>query len=294
MNSQKQFCLIGLFFIGCLGFSQTEEQQKMIEKGKILQDSLLKTPMYKELMRINDQEEVKKKAKKANEDIIVKLKGSTVNSKPKLDNYPFSSLDVNVMVIPFGIEKPIKIGTMSKSGDIKFELPTELPKLSKDDKESESFKLWYTIFSQCSYGSEMVAENDNIFSFDTAGLSLWTSDNRYVGVIFAVSDELLITWVEDPVYMEPTMDSYFELVYVAKPFQYKGNCNTARMMDEGEEDVKIDYTYNLNLKAGFNFIEYKIESIHKTDPNIMAFFPDKVSITSVDGIPNCKWMAKYF
>ena len=64
------------------------------------------------------------------------------------------------------------------------------------------------------------------------------------------------------------------------------------MLDNAE--AIITYNYNLNLKAGFNFIEYKIESIYKTDPNIMASFPDKVSITNVEEVPNCKWIAKYF
>ncbi|MDP5081938.1 MAG: hypothetical protein NWP87_04715 [Winogradskyella sp.] len=215
-------------------------------------------------------------------------------TQPKLDNYPFGSLDVNIMVIPFGMENAIKIGSISKSGDIKLDFPKELKSISKDDQDSESVKLWYTLFSQCDNGMEMVAEKDNILSFDTGALSLWTADNRYVGVVFTVSDEKLMPWVEDPAYMEPITSSYFELVYVAKPFQYKGNCDTSRMMEEGEDDAKIDYTYDLNLKAGFNFIEYKIENIHKTDPNVMASFPDKVSITSVDGIPNCKWIGKYF
>ena len=82
------------------------------------------------------------------------------------------------------------------------------------------------------------------------------------------------------------------MIYVAKPFQYQGSCDTGRMLDEGE--ARITYNYNLNLKAGFNFIEYKIESIYKTDPNVMASFPNKVTITNVDGIPNCKWIGKYF
>ena len=133
---------------------------------------------------------------------------------------------------------------------------------------------------------------NNIFSFDTGALSLWTSDNRYVGVIFTVSDENLLPWVEDPAYMEPVMGSYFELIFVAAPFQYQGNCITTKMLDNG--DAQITYNYNLNLKAGFNFIEYKIENIYKTDPNIMASFPDKVSITNVAGVPNCQWIAKYF
>lgn len=213
-------------------------------------------------------------------------------SQAHLDNYPFGSLDVNVMVMPFGMEKALTIGTMSKSGDINFDFPKELKNISKEDQESESSKLWYTLFSQCDNAMDMVAAKDNIFSFDTGALSLWTSYNRYVGVVFTVSDENLMPWVEDPAYMEPIMGSYFELIYVAMPFKYQGTCTTTKMLDEG--DTKISYTYNLNLKAGFNFIEYKIESIYKTDPNVMASFPDKVTITNVEGIPNCKWIGKYF
>jgi hypothetical protein len=194
--------------------------------------------------------------------------------------------------MPFGMENPIKIGTMSKSGAINFDIPKELPKISKEDKESESSKLWYTVFSQCDNSSEMIAEKDNIFSFDTGVLSLSTKNNPYAGVVFSVSDENLMPWIEDSDYMEPIKGSYFELIYVAKPFQYTGECIETRMLDNG--DAKISYQYNLNLKAGFNFIEYKIENIHKTDPNVMASFPDKVSITNVEGIPNCKWIGKYF
>ena len=215
-------------------------------------------------------------------------------SQPKLENYPFGSLEVDVIVMSFGMDNPIKIGSITKSGEIVFNFPTDLPEISKEAKESESSKLWYTVFSQCNNGSEMVAEKDNMFSFDTGVLSLATKDNPYAGVIFTVSDENLMPWIEDPAYMEPILGSYFELIYVDKPFQYQGSCGTTRMMDEDEHDVKIDYTYNLNLKAGFNFIEYKIENIHKTDSNVMASFPDKVSVTNVDGIPNCKWIGKYF
>ena len=281
-----------MIFLACTGFSQTAEQQKMIEKAKKMQDSIMNTAMYKELQQINDHAELEKKSKKEEVKINVKQNNKDTNFQPKLENYPFGSLEVNLMVMPFGMDNAIKIGTMSKSGDIQFDFPSELKNISKDNQESESSKLWYTLFSQCDNGMDMVSEKANIFSFDTGALSLWTTDDRYVGVIFTVSDEGLMPWVEDPAYMEPVLGSYFELIYVAKPFQYNGECITTRMLDEG--DAQITYNYNLNLKAGFNFIEYSIEHIYKTDPNIMASFPDKVLVKNTVGIPNCKWIGKYF
>ena len=223
---------------------------------------------------------------------LITLSSSSFQAQTKLDNYPFGSLNVNIMVMPFGMEKAIKIGSISKSGDIIFDFPKEIKNISNNDSESESSKLWYTLFSQCDNGMDMIAEKDNIFSFDTGALSLFTSNNRYVGVIFTVSDKNLMPWVEDPAYMEPILGSYFELIYVATDFQYKDACTETRMLEDG--DFKITYHYDLNLKAGFNFIEYKIESIHKTDPSVMASFPDKVSVTNVQGIPNCEWIGKYF
>lgn len=215
-------------------------------------------------------------------------------NQPKLDDYPFESLEVNVVTFPFGMDNPIKIGTMSQSGDINFEFPKELPKISKEVEENFMLDVISTIFNECDNGREMVSENENGSSFKAEILSLSTNENPYAGIIRAVSVDALVPWMEDPGYEEPVLGSYFELIYVASDFQYDGKCTQTRSSMSDDPDMEITYSFNLNLKAGFNFIEYKIESIYKTDPNVMASFPDKVSITSVDGIPNCKWVGKYF
>ena len=154
--------------------------------------------------------------------------------QPKIDNYPLGSLEVAVIVMPFGMDTPIKIGTISKAGIIEFNFPKELPELPKEEKESESSKLWYTVFSKCDNGSDMVAEKDNIFSFATKALSLWTNEKNYVGVVLPVSDENLLPWIEDSSYEEPILGSYFELIFVASPFQYKGSCTETRMLEDGD------------------------------------------------------------
>ena len=136
---------------------------------------------------------------------------SFAQTHQKLNNYPFENIDVHVVVMPFGMENPIVIGTVSNSGNIQFDFPKELKNISKEDKESESSKLWYTVFSPCDNGQDMVSEKDNIFSFDTGVLSLSTKDNPYAGVITLVSDENLIPWIEDSGYMEPILASYYAM-----------------------------------------------------------------------------------
>ncbi|WP_339918246.1 hypothetical protein [Yeosuana marina] len=326
MKKNRKIIVSLMLIISLMGFSQTSEQLKMIEKAKKMQDSLSNTDMFKEMLKFdsqseseqqktlekimkmqdntmdtaiiqellqkNEQEESEKKLNTEEEKINLKKKTSYASSKPKINNYPFGSLDVNIMVIPLGMKTPIKIGTMAKSGDINFDFPKELSNLPQEIKQSESSKLWNTLFSQCDKGSNMVTEADNIFSFDTGALSLWTSEDRYVGVVLAVSDPNLLPWIEDPDQMEPIMGSYFELIYVAKPFQYQGSCSETGMLDES--NAQISYNYNLNLKAGFNFIEYRIEHISKPNSNGTASFPDKVSVTSVSGIPKSQWIGQYF
>ena len=224
---------------------------------------------------------------------IISVSFGFSQTQPKLDNYPFGDLDVNVVIFPFGMENPIKIGTMSKSGEIHFEFPKELPKVSITTEENFMSEVAYTVFNECVNWTEIISEKENVPSFKST-LSLATSNNPYAAVIFAVSDEDLMPWMDSASYEEPISGSYFELIHVAAAFQYKGECIQTIMSMSDDPDMEIAYSFDLNLKAGFNFMKYKIESIHKTDPEVRASFPDKVMVTSVEGIPNCKWVGKYF
>ena len=225
---------------------------------------------------------------------IISVSFGISQNQPKLDSYPFKDLEVNIVIFSFGMEKPIKIGTIMKSGEINFEFPTELPKSFKEDTDSFMQDIAYTVFDVCDNAKKIISEHENPASFEVGGISLSTNDNPYAGIIYAVSDKALMPWVDDPNYEEPTLASYFELVYVASAFQFEGDCIQTQSSMSEDPDMEIAYSFNLNLKTGFNFIEYKIESIHKTDPKVMASFPDKVSITSVDGVPNSIWVGKYF
>src|SRR5690554_4750959 len=115
--------------------------------------------------------------------VLFQVLGFSQN-QAKIEAYSMGGLDVQLMVMPLGVENPIKIGRISKEGLVNFDFPKELSKVSDEVKESESSKLWYTLFSLCNNGVEMVAEADNIFSLDTGSLSLWTtnrSEERRVG-----------------------------------------------------------------------------------------------------------------
>jgi hypothetical protein len=102
----------------------------------------------------------------------------------------------------------------------------------------------------------------------------------------------MIPWLEDPMYMEPVLGSYYQLVYISKPVDFIKDCEY--QMDSGNGDVPVHYSYDLKLKQGYQFIQYTLKSIHKTDPNIRASFPDKVEVTTVKELPKALWVGKYF
>jgi hypothetical protein len=222
---------------------------------------------------------------------VLAFQYSFCQSQPKIENYPFGSLDVNIMVMPFGMEKPVKIGTMSKTGEMQFNFPKEVV-VPQEEKENLSSELWMNLFAKCDKGSEMVDVQDDIFSFKPGFISLWTAENRYVGVVFPVSDKKLVPWIEDPGYNNAEQGTYYELVYVARAFQYQGDCISTETTEKG--DVKVVYSYQLDLKPGFNFLKFQIESIHKTNPNERASFPDKISVSNTESVPDTQWIGKYF
>lgn len=215
----------------------------------------------------------------------------TSQAQSKIENYLFKGHGVSLFIMPFTDDNPIKIGTVSTTGDIVYEF-LESFNVPDEERHSISSELWYTLFSKCDNGMELITTEDNMFSFKAGYISLLTENNKYAGILYPVQNENLIPWMEDEAYNDAIPGVYYELIYVEKPFIFSGTCTQTKPVENG--DTQVQYTYNLNLKAGFNFIENKIEHVYKTDPNVMASFPDKLTVTSVSGLPNCKWLAKYF
>jgi hypothetical protein len=60
------------------------------------------------------------------------------------------------------------------------------------------------------------------------------------------------------------------------------------------ENVELANNFNLKLKKGFNLIQYKVDEIHKTEPNETSSIPTKIQITNPLDDKEIKWMVKYF
>jgi hypothetical protein len=117
-----------------------------------------------------------------------------------------------------------------------------------------------------------------------------------------VTDKNLIPWLEDSYSNNAVIGSYFELVYMESDFMYQGTC-TATISRTENETIETLYTYDLELKPGFNFIAYEIESVmelevpsgYEENKFEKVDKPRKIKVTSTQATPpNTEWIGKYF
>lgn len=273
--------------INCLG--QTPEQVQLIEKAKKMQDSIMNTSFFKNLEAQAQKEEALYQTRTKEDLNIIKDTVQRTNFPLHVENFPFETMDL--VTYPLGMKEPIGIGEIKKGGALHFELPKTLH-VPEEQLGSITTDLATLFLSNCSsYVEELnMAEDVNGFKVEQIGLE--TKEGRYAGVLFVVSSEDMIPWLEDPMYMEPVLGSYYQLVFISKPLDFIKECDYP--IDSGNGEVPVHYSYNLQLGQGYQFIRYTLKSIHKTDPNIRASFPDKVEVTTVKELPKSLWIGKYF
>jgi hypothetical protein len=216
---------------------------------------------------------------------------SGAQSGPIIANFPLKALDI--VVFPYGMEYPIKIGTVSDKGNITFMLSADATPVPAEAKKTINSGIIDLLLSKCDNYQNLLEYKNKGMGAKADPIALWTHDNRYAGVLFPVTSEEMVPWREDPYYMEPVLGSYYELIYSETNFDIQTECTTTVNLSSG--DVPLVVRFDLKIEPGFNFIEYKIESIYKTDPNETASLPNLVHVKSLKKeIPEVKWVAKYF
>jgi hypothetical protein len=232
--------------------------------------------------------------------LLLSFEGIIAQTQSKVDNYPLKASDL--VLFSFGMDNPLSIGTISDSGELDFKFPENLNFITEEMKSNFMSDTASTLFSKCDNSYDILTEEENSKAVNAGYISLSTKENPYSGLLFMVTDEKLVPWLEAYGDINAVLGSYFELVYMESDFNYQGECISTVTYIENDP-VETVYTYNLQLKAGFNFIEYKIESVkeHKVPSmyeegvfdNIIK--PSTIKVLSTQSVPqNTKWIGKYF
>lgn len=232
--------------------------------------------------------------------MLLSLQMNIAQTESIVENHPLKAMDL--VLFSFGMDSPIAIGTISDTGVLDFKFPKDLNFIPDETKANFLSDAAFTLFSKCDNSYDILSEEENCKAVNAGYISLRTKENPYSGLLFMVTDENLVPWLEDYGAIDAVLGSYFELIYIESDFNYQGKCTSTVTYVENDP-VETIYTYDIHLKAGFNFIEYKIESVieHKIPSmyeegvfdNIMK--PSNIKVSSTQAVPqNTKWIGKYF
>jgi hypothetical protein len=199
--------------------------------------------------------------------------------------------DMDVVLTIFGFDKLVKIGTLSADGTLEIDL-SEDPSGMLTDEEREFF------IDRLVWGFQYVCGNPDDFpegepkiARDAGFIALWANDT-WAGTLFPVTNEKLRLWMEDDGYNDAVEASFYKVLLVTEDVDLTKQFTNSNFYDG--ENVKVDLEYDIRLKKGLNLVEYQIQSVFKTDPEVMAAFPVKVKMTNPDENSPIRWMASYF
>lgn len=212
----------------------------------------------------------------------------------KIENMPAGKPSMDIILFMFGIDHPVKVGEVDGSGNISIAFPAELP----DEIPTETIEMFekrlvdvfsLTCLDRNSYGEDAT----EVAAYSGGNFGLASEEEPWAGVLFPVTDQELLKWIEDPYYHDPVIASFINVFYSTQDFDLQTICNNN--LQHGENKVDVEYHYDLQLKKGFNVIEYSIEAIHKSEsPDQYSGIPAIVKVTNLKNMDNIQWFAKYF
>jgi len=201
------------------------------------------------------------------------------------------SLAADLVIFAFGSDNPVKIGTLDTNGNFRSDLSQVLlPEMTADTRKMFIAELRNVFYFGCGNSNEF--DQHGVVPSVRGGNVALLVNNEWTGSFFLVSDQELKLWLEDPGYNSAVRGLFWDKVYVDADVSINMNCRNEIHL---EDDIaEVSYEYNLDLKKGFNWVEYSIEDIHVMDPEIMAYFPSKVRISNLGDQDKMKCMAVYF
>lgn len=198
---------------------------------------------------------------------------------------------MDIAVWPLGLDRSITIGQLKADGTLEFRFPSKDSFLPENGEQQMVANDLKHAFAFNCLGREEAAYPE-IMAARIKPISLWYK-GRYAGVLFPVTSEGMIPWMEDEAYNNPEKGTFYELIYLAQATSLNMKCTTTYQFSG--DVVEATYNYQLELEAGLNFIAYTIEGIYGTDPKVTSFKPSKVTVKNIrEGLDGIQWFAKYF
>ena len=208
----------------------------------------------------------------------------------KIENATPDKPAMDIVLFMFGLDNPVKVGTVDEKGNISIDFPEVLPDtIAPETKEIFATQLPYALFFSC---PDITGVAEGTVVYKGGYFSLSHQNRPWAATLFPVSDIGIIPWLEDRYYQSPIMASFYEVIYCEQNIDLTTLCKES--ISYTENTIDMEYQYTLRLKKGFNLIEYKIEAIQETGIPDTSPIPSVVTITNADDMDATLWHAKYY
>lgn len=212
----------------------------------------------------------------------------------KIEDFPPKTPPMTIILFMFGVDYPVKIGESDNMGNISISFPTELPdSISAETRSMFAAQFQDAFFLPCYDMKNLSDTIKNAVVFKGGYVCLSHKTNPWVGTLFPVSDSRLIPWIEDRYQQNAAIASFFEIIYCTSNITLNTTCKDSILYAEGNM-IDVEYRYALQLKKGFNLIEYKIEALKHIGLPEATTIPSLITIENANGSSVIKWYAKYF
>ena len=270
MKTTSLLFFILIFFIGCVGFSQTPEQQKMIDKALKMRDSIMECMGLEEVLQKADQQQKKLDSDKKSSTKTSPIPKTTKsedkywkntlasNNNNKLTNWNKGEAD---LVFNYSYDSKndkinfVEVGVIKADGTIQLNPTKKIPVLKplNDFKNSNTF---FDIHDPDSYQYNnekagfklnpylLVYQNEQQIGILTIGnsakvtLNLLTPGDLYFG-----DEGYLMSWV-----------------YVAEACSIKANENWSGDLSNTGTPLMVEtnVVYDLNFNPGWNMVKTEV------------------------------------
>jgi hypothetical protein len=216
------------------------------------------------------------------------LAGNSQEIAGKVENHRKSKMDITIMA--FGADNPIVVGKVDEKAN--FSVNLDMATVSESQGSDENMGLLYwSFYFKCMDSNKFEAYKEMGAMRDDYLRLVYKND--WAGTLFLVSDPTLIPWLEDGGYNNAVVGSFYEVLYVREDITLDFTCENQIPADENTT-ADVAYVFDIELKKGFNWIQYDIEEVYETNPDIRASFPSKVRIRNMQDPLKLKCIGKYY
>jgi hypothetical protein len=227
--------------------------------------------------------------------IVCLLFGISVQSQnlieARLENWEYGEADIGV--IDFITGDAHKFGSIGEDGNIQITLEANFLQKMKDQigKEQEKApKGWKASLKNVS-GTFDCFLDDLTYTNEEANLSslpkllvVYRDKKEVLGELMAASNQQVANYFFSYGDLNCETGKYLEWTYLDEPAKVEGTCSTTNFTQIQDESFEATRDYSLDLKEGWNLIEYQITEVFEgADGKVQ---PKTTKIQSIENIPS--------